>query len=251
LDDGVVAAISVGVERGMSGGGRKMCGDRSAARPSAAAAVAMVMLLGIGVHSLLMPRPADAREYQHAVATAAATIPMHIGDWVGQDVPVPSAAVTMLSPNVLISRHFVETSSGADASLLLVQCGDARDMTAHYPPVCYCNAGWSLVSSHPRDWLVAGDCIPGTEYEFSIRSLEFTSHMYICNFMELPDGRIVRDMTPVIEAAGDVRHRYFGAAQVQVVMSAEVPQSKRDQAVAALVGALEPTLKAIGSGGGQ
>lgn len=226
-----------------------MTGSRAAVRSIARGpiAAAIVLLCGVGADRLAMPRPADATAYHRAVAQASAAIPTRIGTWIGEDVPVPSAAVTMLSPNVLLSRRYVDTATGREARLLLVQCGDARDMTAHYPPVCLVNSGWTLTESRPRDWLVGATRIPGTEYRFAMRSFGQMSAIIVCNFMALPDGRLARDMGPVTAAADDVTHRYFGAAQVQVVLGADVTEAERDAAVSTLVGGLGQTLHAIGA----
>jgi len=200
---------------------------------------------------LAQPAPADASAYHARVRAAASLIPMRIDNWVGQDVPVPRSAVALLSPNVIVSRRYVNIADGIEASILLVQCTDARDIVAHYPPVCYCNAGWTMTGADPHDWAVGNTSIAGTRYHFMMDSFEKMGAMYVDDFMILPDGRTVRDMTAVDQAAGDVRRRYFGAAQIQILMSDDVPAAYRDQTFATLVGAMHDTIVAIGSGAAQ
>jgi hypothetical protein len=213
--------------------------------------ITLVIIAGVGIDRHSMPKPADASEYHAAVRIAAQRIPMHIGNWIGQDVAVPHAAIRMLSPNVLISRRYVNAANGQTASFLLVQCGDARDIVAHYPPVCMVNAGWTLARAAPRDWSVNGRVVGGTEYCFSMSSFERTTALAIYNFMILPDGRIERNMDAVNGAAAAVARRYFGAAQVQVVMPEELPAAMRDQAFAELIGGVMETVETIERGTGK
>lgn len=210
---------------------------------------AIAMLCAMVVEWLLLPRPADASSYHRAIATTAALIPMRIGNWVGEEVPVPHAAVVMLCPNVIVSRRYLNIASGAEVNVLIVQCGDARDMTAHYPPVCLVNAGWHLDSATPRETAVGDLLIAGTDYLFSQKSFEHMSSIRILNFMVLPDGRVARDMGLVNEAAADVRHRYFGAAQVQIATSTALPEAVRDAAVMDILSSIRPTIDAVRAGG--
>ncbi len=211
--------------------------------------VAIILLCGMAVERCMLPAPADAQAYHENIRRAAGQIPMRVGEWVGQDVPVPPAAVQMLSPNVILSRRYVDVARGLDASVLLIQCGDARDMTAHYPPVCMGNAGGRLDRADPRRGTGGDLVVDGTDYEFSTRSFDRMDTVHIANFMVLPDGRIAPDMTLVTEAASDVRRRYFGSAQVQVVTGRQMNQDQRDTTFATLVGAMRDTIQAIRAGG--
>ena len=206
------------------------------------------LLLGMGLEWLSLPKPASAEAYHRRVRLAADQIPKGIGSWVGQDVRIPSAAVKMLSPNAVVSRRYTNVASGMEAGLLLVQVGDARDIVAHYPPVCMVNAGWTLSSAVPRDWVVGDTVIHGTEYQFNIQTIVRMGSTVVYNFMVLPDGRTVRNMDAVDEAANNVEQRYFGAAEVQLVMSADLTLAQRDESFVTLIGAMKETLEAISSG---
>lgn len=213
--------------------------------------VAIAILLGAATDWASLPKAQDAAAYHRSVREAAARIPLHIDNWVGRDVPIPQAAVVMLHPNVIVSRQYVNSSSGVQANLLLVQCGDARDIVAHYPPVCYVNSGWTMTAAASHDWLIGGTKFTGTEYRFEMRSFEKSSAIAVSNFILLPDGRIARDMDVVADAAGDVTRRYFGAAQVQVLTGSELPVETRDAAVIELVGGMRQTIAAIRAGGSR
>ena len=62
------------------------------------------------------------------------------------DRSLPPAAEQLLHPNCKIDRRYTSSSlsstgNPAQASLLIVQCKDSRDMPGHYPPICYPGAG--------------------------------------------------------------------------------------------------------------
>src|SRR5688572_20380188 len=91
--------------------------------------LAVVVLAGIAAHRYATVRtPPDVAQYHRRVREARASVPSHIGGWVGSDVPVPAQAVRMLDPNLLVSRRYVNVENGQSAGLLLVHCADAHDM---------------------------------------------------------------------------------------------------------------------------
>jgi hypothetical protein len=207
--------------------------------------VAGMILGGMLLYWMSLPKPADATEYQQRIRDAAATVSMHIGNWSGKDVPVPQAAVRMLKPNVIMSRRYLNLATGLDAQLLLVQCGDARDLVAHYPPVCMVNSGWTLVDSQPRDWSLANLRITGMEYRFEMKLPDRSEAVTVDDFMLLPDGRLARDMNAIDQAADDVTRRYFGAGQIQMLTSSDISSTDRDQAFVDLLGGMRPEINAI------
>ncbi len=70
--------------------------------------------------------------------------------------------------------------------------------------------------------------MPGRRYRFSqTDATGARTGIVVANFLVLPDGRVVRDMTAVIEAGGDYRIRYFGAAQVQVLTPDSLSEEDR------------------------
>jgi hypothetical protein len=209
---------------------------------------AAAILVGAATDWASLPKPDNAAAYLGAVREAAGRIPMRIDDWVGQDVPVPQAAVAMLHPNVILSRRYVDSATGLAVDVLLVHCGDARDIEAHYPPVCMVNAGWTMCAADPHDWMIDAVRLTGTEYQFVRRAFDRPGAVAVSNVILLPGGRVVRDMDAVAQAAGDVSRRYYGAGQIQVVTPAELPPDRRQAVVIELVGAMQGTVKAILAG---
>ena len=177
----------------------------------------------------------NTRPYHAHVRMVADHLPMVMGDWVGTDEPIPTAAVTMLKPNVLISRKFVNVRTGEQANVLLVQCADRRDLLGHYPPVCYPGQGWRIASD--KDWnvRVKDVTIPAKSYKLVKPSTDKAERMIVGNFMIVPDGRLVRDMTGLGGLSGTKSRNQFGAAQMQVVVPGYLTANVREQIFRELV----------------
>jgi hypothetical protein len=212
----------------------------------ASPALCLGLLGGIVAQDTTHLKPADVGHY-HAVAKADIEAwPREIADgkWTTvDDVPLPDSAEQLLHPNCVIQRRY---SSGTlqvngqpvQASLLIVQCTDSRDMAGHYPPICYPAAGCRELSESPFQLTVNGTTIPGVEYEF-LRQILPTYRQSVYDFFIVPgkDKGFVPNMDGVRSAAKNYQARYYGAAQFQVVMDADYPQEVREQAFKMIIGA--------------
>ena len=217
--------------------------------PTTPRLVALVMLGYVGFGHLLADRVApDAETYHARIRVLAEYAPLRIGEWVGKDMPVPVAAVTLLKPNVILSRSFINFRTGTEVQFLLVQCRDARDLLGHYPPVCYVTHGWQLRSSLREDWQVGDQVIHGTLYNFSPSSSDQLVPQNISNFMVVPGGGTCPDMQGVDGAAKDHRRRLLGAAQVQVVTSERLSMEDHAAVREKLLLAHHDLIDAIGTG---
>jgi hypothetical protein len=181
-------------------------------------------------------------------AAAQSTLPLRIGEWTGEAVPVPPAAVRLLRPTAILSRCYRDGATGGSANLLFVHCSDARDLLGHYPPVCYRARGHTLVSSADRDWVVDGVAIQGKRYRFEVDGPFARNEIVVDNFMVLPDGRFARDMESVDQVARDPELRRLGVAEVQVVTNGEMPEGRRDEALRLLAHRMMPLLQLCSSG---
>lgn len=209
---------------------------------------AVLLLVAMALGNLTRTSPQDAEPFHLRVRLAAQEVPRRIGAWESHDVEPPPSAVRLLKPNVLLSRVYQNTATGRDAQFLLVHCKTARDMAGHYPRNCYTSHGWTLDWDRPKDWLVGGLKIPGTEYCFSYHYPEGTISKIVANFMVMPDGQILRDIEGVRMAAADYTKHFFGAAQIQLVIGAEVPQEERDAIFHELIGANLPLIEVLRTG---
>lgn len=209
-------------------------------------ACSLLLLAGLTAEKRLYHKPpADAAPFHARVAAAADTAPLIIGHWLGRDAPVPQSAITLLQPNVIISRVFRDLSNGREVTFLLVQCRDARDLLGHFPPVCYVNMGWVMEKVEQRDWEVDGLTLHATRYEMSSTRLDRPSGQVIDNFMVLPGGQTCPDMNGVDAAARDVGRKYFGAAQVQIGTPLTFSETERHEVVRQLVAAHRPLIDAM------
>lgn len=209
----------------------------------------LLMLLGIFAESLTHPSPEGAHAYHAQVRELAEQVPLQIGDWMGEDSPVPAQARDLLKPNVLISRRYV-APSGDSVLLLIVQSADARDMGGHYPPVCYPNAGWSKLQE-PRDSevQVAGTAIPLTEYTYGVDGFDGGRERRILDFFVLKPVGPVREQRHVRRQASDYRLRHYGAAQIQVIVDGPTSIAAREAIFAEFVEPLIPLIQAITAAG--
>jgi hypothetical protein len=224
---------------------------KSASRLTAAAPVALTLLLlgGAAADKVMFHLPpSDVVAYHARVRQAAAEVPFHVGPWLGTDTPVPSPAVAPLRPTVVVSRQYQDVRTGRTASLLIVQCEDARDLLGHYPPVWYEAHGWSRGGAAATERQVDGGAVPITVYTFASARVDAAEDVRIDNFIILPDGQIRRDLDAVEATAGDDGRRFFGAAQVQVITDAQWGDSDRDEVFRRLIGAAGPLLRTIRSG---
>jgi hypothetical protein len=207
----------------------------------------LILLAGIGAEVGGRDRSADASQHHGRVRSVAlTTIPYSVGDWLGRDVEPARAVVTLLRPNVMVSRAYQNLRTGETASLLFVQCSDARDLLGHYPLVCYPAHGWLLITKEPRDWTLGGTTIRGMRYRFAGAN-GGASKTVVDNFMVLPTGQFGRDMDAVNAVAADVRLRHFGAAEVQIVTDGTMSDDRRDEVLRALVAPTVPLLESVRS----
>jgi hypothetical protein len=189
--------------------------------------------------------PEDAEPYHERARLAVADssqFPIVVGNWVSRDEPTIEAAERLLRPNVIITRRFLEPHSGRSASLMIVQTRDTRDMEGHYPPVCYPSHGMVEVYRERQQWRIGSLDIDGVEYHFERTAGGQAERQAIYNFMILPRTGITSDMRGLNRAAKNHQLRYFGAAQVQVLMPADWPKEQRDEIFTTLITATEPIL---------
>jgi len=211
-----------------------------------------VVLIALALFGVLIPFAGPqivdegvVRAYHARVRATRSAVPHVIGDWVGRDIDVPESAVEILHPNVLLNRRYENTATGEVASVLFVQCSDARDLQGHYPPNCYPAHGMIAGTAVASDWSVGGQRIPGVRYHFRRGTAGAETQMVIDNFMVLPSGGFGRDMDDVVQVAKDRRLRHFGAAQVQIMTDETMTDDRRDAVLREFVDGFRPLLRSL------
>jgi hypothetical protein len=225
------------------------------------------LLLVVAAEKTTRLKPRDVEPFHEQAKAAIAAIPEKIGSWESVNVDVPWQATKLLQPNIILSRRYTDWDASSAttfkryADVLIVQTRDSRTMQGHYPPKCYPANGEQLVLETHRQWTLQDTrpdgaqaqplIINGMEYEFEWKppGLGRTQRRAVINFLIVPHKGIVRSMDDVYAASEDYQQRYYGAAQFQVVMSAEIPQADRDRIFQTLMAPNLEVVRTLESGG--
>ncbi len=207
------------------------------------------LLVSLGMDA---PPLRGAEDYFQRVAGAIERIPYRIGPWLGRDVETQPAAVRLLRPNKLMQRRYTDPATGEDVSLLLVHCGDVRDMAGHYPPVCYPAHGWKETASADAYETIQllGQSARARVYRFTQRRDGVLREMSVVNFFVLPGGEshVTPDMDDLERATQRRASATLGSAQVQILTSERMTGEQRREVVGEFVRAIEPSLREVARG---
>ena len=194
-------------------------------------AVLLVLMLILGGFGPFQKRP-EVQAYFDRVSAMIDAIPHHSGAWVGVDIPATTAAVELLQPNKLMQRRYTNTDTGEWFELLIVHCGDVRDMIGHYPPVCYPAHGWTLEKKDYVGVQIEGIALNAAVYDFTRDRELTTDSIVVTDVFALPasdDDSFGPDLA-LIERAGRFRNRArLGSAQIQVIRDPKMsPEHARE-----------------------
>jgi hypothetical protein len=210
-------------------------------------AITLFLLLGILADNWSHPTRADAAPFHATARRLISAIPHTIGDWTGADEQIPPAATGLLRPNALLSRAFRNRGTGLEATLVIIQCRDTRDMGAHYPPICYPAAGWEKTLDPQLDTLdVNGLTLQVARYGFRQPGFGRRQELSIVGFFAMPGRGSFAAYESIGRATTDHRARPFGAAQVQLLFDATVPRYEQDQAARVLLAEILPVIQHLG-----
>jgi hypothetical protein len=192
--------------------------------------------------------PEGVEEYHARVREAVALIPYNIGDWIGKDTEIRQEALKILDANCTLSRVYSNMKTNRTATLLLVQCADARSLLGHYPPVCFPSQGWSEVSSELKPVPPEYGPYGATCYAFGYDLLQRSNSLRVMHFTVLPDGRIAPDMGLLETAARDRRYTFCGGASVQLIVDSGLSESEQNEAYDMLFQAAAPWIEVVRAG---
>lgn len=211
-----------------------------------------LLLVGLGYAWALRPAPGDVDSYHERVKAAVTAIPSVIGAWESREIPVPPAAQELLKPNALFSRQYMHRTTGRTATLLVIHCRAARDLSGHYPPVCYPAHGWTEAGASDVQMVeVEGLRIPYRRYAFERRKFEGDMELTAYCFFAVPQRGLSARMEDVYSAAANVALRGMGAAQVQFVMGPGMTEEDEREVLRELVAPVLPVLRAVEPGPGE
>lgn len=214
--------------------------------------VAFGLLVAIALFKGFVPaKTAGVDEYFEAVRISVERIPYRIGSWVGRDGVPSEAAQRLLKPNKIMHRDYIDPATGARVGLLVVHCGDVRDMLGHWPPNCYPANGWVEQGREDATFMMGGLTMPAKDYSFVRGADSLTrTHQRIFNFFVLPesDRDIVANMDEVTRASQRRLAAGLGAAQVQILTPQSMTDAERAAVVEQFIRAIEPTIQTIAQG---
>lgn len=196
-----------------------MAGKIANRRPVAAVIVASVLMLMFGLaHHIVATRICAPLRKTPICSGALTQLPLKIGMWVGEEVPLDEAIERRTDADSLINRRYSRHNS-QEAVTLYIACGvNSDELLRHHPENCYSGAGWLLADRRARDLTPAdGTILPCTVLEFVRNRLDverITTLMYV-----IVDGQVYGDIPAVRwkvwRRHSDVRY----AAEVQIIAS--------------------------------
>ena len=207
---------------------------------------ALIALVVIGVLRGGNGDDPRVKQYQALVAQVINDIPIDANGWVGSEVALPQSATNLLRPNALMAREYVNDERGVNATLLIVQCADARDMAGHFPPRCYPANGWlSIDEDGPLRVVVDGHVMNRYKYHRVAGRNEREISVY--NMFALPTGGTTTSMDDVYRLSADYQYRSFGAAQVQIVIDGGVDPDQHEWILNEMYAIVAPAVERVRS----
>ena len=143
-------------------------------------------------------------------------LPLQIGDWTGQDVPLDEDVVRATDTDAHINRQYLRHSGLESISLYIASGVKARDLMPHRPEVCYTGAGWTLTERRSVELSLSnGMKLPCNVLQF-FRGALSRSRVMVLDYY-LVDGQYCHDVSLLRSKAwrGSGMVRYV--AQVQII----------------------------------
>lgn len=166
------------------------------------------------------------------VREAINQLPEKLGRWIKyDDVAIPTGALAILNPNAYISRIYQRIGEGRSvfATVMVIHCSDVRDMSMHFPPVCYPRSGWTALEDASTDWIVnhgVNRQIMGRTYCFARMEKNGLERVItVADTFLLPKGTSTRSMADLLHVASRHRRSIEGVAQVQIYFEADFRNS--------------------------
>ena len=189
--------------------------------------IALITLVVIGLVRANPQNEEQVNAYHKQVETIINAIPVDWNGWVGQKVDLPQSATNLLRPNALVARQYINADRGVSATLMIVQCKDARDMAGHYPPRCYPGNGW-LNDEDTNSPIVEVEGDEMRRYNFHRVAGKSEREISVYSMFALPTGGTTVSMVDVRRLSADYEYRMYGAAQVQVLIDGSVDEQEHE-----------------------
>jgi EpsI family protein len=160
---------------------------------AAATAALMMFVFGLGYRALTVRLAAPANTASVSSA-ALEQIPLQIGAWMGQDIPLDKAIVRATDTDAHLNRRYSRRGGLEAVSLYIAGGVRARDLMPHRPEVCYTGAGWTLVDQRVVELpLNDGTKLPCNIFQFSRGTLG-TEKIRVLDYY-IVDGQYCHDVS--------------------------------------------------------
>jgi EpsI family protein len=184
---------------------------------AATAASFLMLVFGIG-YRVLAARLAAPVNTTALSAEELQRLPLQIGDWAGQEVPLDEAIVRATDTDAYINRRYSRNNGFESVWLYIAYGVKPRDLMPHRPEVCYTGSGWTLMDRSSMELpLSDGMKLPCGTFQFSRGALN-TEKVVLLDYY-IVDGEYCGDVSllrsKAWRGAGAIRY----VAQVQVVAS--------------------------------
>jgi EpsI family protein len=197
--------------------------DNSNRKSVAVAAIAagLVIIVFSAAYSALAARLATPMNITLLTPAELELLPLDIGDWTGQEVPLDEEIVRATDTDAHVNRIYSRRNDTEHISLYIAYGGRARDLMPHRPEVCYTGAGWTIINRRSMELPLNNEMeISCNIFQFSRGTLN-TKKTVLLNYY-IVDGQYCRDVSRLRfkawRGSGTVRY----VAQVQIVTSTSV-----------------------------
>jgi EpsI family protein len=182
-----------------------------------AAVTASLIMLGFGVtYRTLTARLTNPEDISPMSPDALEKLPLQIGDWTGQEVPLDEAIIEATDTDAHINRQYSRNNTSEQVLLYIAAGKRARDLMPHRPEVCYTGAGWTRVKSDSVELQLDDETtLSCSVFQFSKGTLN-TKNVIILDYY-IVDGQFCRDISlmrsKIWRGSGSISY----VAQVQIV----------------------------------
>ncbi len=227
---------------------RGLPGTSKSGRAMLVGPLTAILLAAMAAYSIGSIRPSGSEAYFREVRRAIEELPSNIDGYRGVDTPVLPGAVELLRPNKLLQRQYRHPLTGSSFSVLIVHCGDVRDMMGHFPPVCYPSNGWTMEEAREDSIQRAFDGpIPITRYRVTRDDGTASYAKVIANTFVVPraDSPLGRDDRALDMVTRTRWSSGLGAAQVQIITDADMDEAERTEIERSVASELQGLIDAV------
>ena len=210
----------------------------------AGALAAFVLLLASGAaYRIAAARLADVSGTIPLPRGTLAALPLTIGRWVGEDLPLSEAVVRVTDTDDYVHRVYQNRGGPGVVSLFLAYGVRFRDLAPHRPEVCYPGAGWTLEGTRTVNLPLEDRSVLSCQLHHFSRGGFDSGAMTVLNYY-IVDGEYCRDVLLLRSLAWRFKTDARYVAQIQVACSSRELFGRPDEVVQAFAVDSAPVVQA-------